>query len=569
MGYVRRTQFDDKDVLAFRMSDRDVIVQLLRNVEWRLRATNLLRDLALALCAALAVLVGFKLLDFVFLFSTTTIRVVLALTVLAFLGYAGMRGSKRRSLMEAAAAADRLGSLSDELKSAYWFIRENKKSDWVDRQVQRAARTARGLNVQRVLPVRLPQTSLVALGLFGLLLGLNFAPLPWSHNWLYSQPAPAFDLSKQEQQLIDKTRELLKMAQQLEKTEVAEQIEQILQNLESGEITPEEALQQLQGVQNELGEGNLDMASIEEGLSDMANDLQESEQMQELAQNMADRDLKEAAEDMRRLAEQMGMSTSPPNLQEQMTRSLDKAAENSRPGLEGLTKDLKEASENMKAGDQQGVQEALQNAANELDKLAEKMESQQLRNEAGKQLQSLEDALRQRQEGEQQQSSQQGNQQQKGQQQQKGAPNAQQQGGQQGQQQAGQAQGGEKGQEAQEPGQPGESEGEGSNEGSGQMPSGSKTGSSQKEGPPTKLEVQLEMEKLAGQFEEGEENPMNSKEIEESSKQERSKLDYRNVRSELSSAQQDLLNQDRIPWDYRPLIKNYFQAIKPRGKNDR
>jgi hypothetical protein len=34
----------------------------------------------------------------------------------------------------------------------------------------------------------------------------------------------------------------------------------------------------------------------------------------------------------------------------------------------------------------------------------------------------------------------------------------------------------------------------------------------------------------------------------------------------LSPAQKDLLNQDRIPWEYRPLIKDYFQAIRPAGK---
>ena len=54
--------------------------------------------------------------------------------------------------------------------------------------------------------------------------------------------------------------------------------------------------------------------------------------------------------------------------------------------------------------------------------------------------------------------------------------------------------------------------------------------------------------------------------IEEASQRERSKLDYAKVPSELSKAQKDLLNQDRIPWEYRPLIKNYFEAIRPPAK---
>jgi len=71
--------------------------------------------------------------------------------------------------------------------------------------------------------------------------------------------------------------------------------------------------------------------------------------------------------------------------------------------------------------------------------------------------------------------------------------------------------------------------------------------------------VKLQQEKLAGMEDKG----AKPEDIEEASKQERSKLDYRNVKSELSPAQKDLLNQDQIPWEYRPLIKNYFQAIRP------
>ena len=82
-----------------------------------------------------------------------------------------------------------------------------------------------------------------------------------------------------------------------------------------------------------------------------------------------------------------------------------------------------------------------------------------------------------------------------------------------------------------------------------------------REGAPTKLDVQLQQERVKGMEDQGKEEN-----IEEVSKQERSRLDYRNVKSDLSPAQKDLLNQDRIPWEYRPLIKNYFQAIRPPAK---
>jgi len=85
-----------------------------------------------------------------------------------------------------------------------------------------------------------------------------------------------------------------------------------------------------------------------------------------------------------------------------------------------------------------------------------------------------------------------------------------------------------------------------------------------REGPPTeKLEVQLQQEQLTGQYDQ-EESPEG---IEQTSKQERSKLDYRNVPSQLSAAERDVLIQKQIPWEYRTLIKQYFAAIQPRKKN--
>lgn len=99
----------------------------------------------------------------------------------------------------------------------------------------------------------------------------------------------------------------------------------------------------------------------------------------------------------------------------------------------------------------------------------------------------------------------------------------------------------------------------GGSEGTGLMPGGKGGSDAPREGAPTSLQVQLQQEKVQG-MQDGGEKPEN---LEESSKQERSRLDYRNVKSDLSPAQKDLLNQDRIPWEYRPLIKDYFQAIRP------
>jgi hypothetical protein len=101
--------------------------------------------------------------------------------------------------------------------------------------------------------------------------------------------------------------------------------------------------------------------------------------------------------------------------------------------------------------------------------------------------------------------------------------------------------------------------GQGDAGGGGQNPSGQVPDApAPREGEATQLEVILQQEELVAPLEEEK-----MQEIEEQSKQERSKLDYRNVTSELTPAQRDALNQDSIPWEYRQLIKQYFEAIRP------
>ena len=90
---------------------------------------------------------------------------------------------------------------------------------------------------------------------------------------------------------------------------------------------------------------------------------------------------------------------------------------------------------------------------------------------------------------------------------------------------------------------------------------GGSTKSAPLEGEATLLEVQLQKEALKIEAEGGGNEP--NKDVEAAGERERSKLDYRNAPSDLTPAQKDLLSQDRIPWESRQLIKNYFQAVKP------
>ena len=538
------------------MSDKEIIIQSLKRVDRRIRANRLLSELALGATLFLAFPLALKVLDLFDPLRASTITVIGGTWVLVFAAYVVWRGLRRGTLNQAAASIDKAAGLNDELKTAFWFIHNPRPSDWVEVQIHRAARSAQSASVDRYFPRQIPKLSYLAAAFILLFIVLNFVPLPWNHNWLALQAAPAFNLTPEESAILKQTEALLKKAEKLKQSELAQKLEDIVQQLQEGKIDAAQAAQMLDALQSQLDEGNLDAASIREGLEEMAKELSESDKLQATADAMKNKELNLAADELRKLAEKLGLNSSDQN--KQMQKSLQQASESPRLGLEELAKLLKEAAENLKDQDKEAAQEALDQAADELDSLQEKMQSQDLKNQAAQQLQSLQQSLRQRQQA----SAQKGQRGQKGQGQ---GQNGQGQKGQRGQQPGDQADGqagaeGEPSDDAAQGGQAGAPM-PGNSEGNGLMPSGKGGGDAPREGAPTQLDVKLQQERVKGIQDEGREEN-----IEEVSKQERSRLDYRNVKSELSPAQKDLLNQDHIPWEYRPLIKNYFQAIRPGDK---
>src|SRR5438552_14199808 len=135
-----------------------------------------------------------------------------------------------------------------------------------------------------------------------LFVGMNFVPLPWNHNWLALQAAPAFALNDKEAALLKQTEELLRRAAKLKQTELTEKLEQIVDQLQEGKIDAQQAAQMLDDIQNQLEEGNLDAASINEGLEEMAKDLQQSEKLDPTAQAMQNKQLNLAADELQKLA---------------------------------------------------------------------------------------------------------------------------------------------------------------------------------------------------------------------------------------------------------------------------
>ena len=563
------------------MLDRDIIIESLAKAESRIRTNRLIGRIASALSIFLAIAI---VMTGISLFVSPG-WMILGLFWILWLGalttYVVRILGTRTGLTEAAADVDRQANLNDEVVSAYWFLNQDVNNPWVDLQIRRAAATVRGLDIRGLYPRIFPPTSYIAAGGLVLLVALNFAPIEPGADILFSSNPPIADQPIETDTLFDEIEELLDRAEELRPSQSIEDFQQLLESLENSEIQLEEAEQQMEDVESLIDEGNLTVAEILEGLLDVGEDLRQSEDTEDAGQGLIEGNLDEAASELEGLAEELGTGREP---QSDLGDVLEEAASNRRPGLDELADQMEAAAEGLENENMAATEEALLGSAKSLDRLADIIESQRLQNEAAARMDALQDALRQADAeaessefdlqdefvapGPDEQTEMQvsagaegtpqpapgenaGNDQTTGQdlseldEMESGG------GGEQG-----------PGEGGQQPGEaPEENTGNLSTDNSGLVPMGYGYSPSINEGAPTSLDVQLQEELVELRMDDVPGDRAEEPE-ELASRRETSDLDYRNTPSDLTPAQQDLLNPDRIPREYQNLIKEYFEAIR-------
>ena len=77
-------------------------------------------------------------------------------------------------------------------------------------------------------------------------------------------------------------------------------------------------------------------------------------------------------------------------------------------------------------------------------------------------------------------------------------------------------------------------------------------------GDATTLDVQLEMEVLSP---EEQDEPVPEEIFERLSREEKSTLNYEDIQSPGSYAEESAMERDSVPWQYRSLVKRYFLSI--------
>ena len=524
-----------------RATERSTITAILKRIDLKVRFNQTLLHLSVASCLVLGALVLIELAPRLVPVNTPPGSLIVGVGSAAFLAFLLWSQIGGRQLGRAAGVADMRAGLNDEIKSAYWFMRQDDSSPWIDLLVGRAAATARRLNPRRLVPVTIPKRFGITLALFGLLQVLALVP---SDGPLLTFVV-ASDSIRFERTLDTYAEEIRDLidgeGDELLDEEALALLELALEELEAEDTSFDELLRDLREAQDLLDEGNLEMTATRDALDELGEEFSGSNELKDFVNALRNQDLSDAADRLRDLAERLadldGLELT------ELAELLQEASNLDEPAIEELLKALQQAADAIAEDRVPDAQEALNEAADEIDQITDRQARQQANNEAAERAQALQEAL------------------------------ARQPMSAEGQTQMAQGQSGEAQQANASMAAPSSavnrSEGAqppGTESGPAGNATGDPSGGPLELGASTTLEVQLALEVVddtAPEFPD-EERELDPEDLfQEASRQQGSIVQYRDVRAPSQYSQGSALNAERIPWQYRSLVKKYFLAIRP------
>ena len=524
-----------------RATERSTITAILKRIDLKVRFNQTLLHLSVASCLVLGALVLIELAPRLVPVNVPPGSVIVGVGSAAFLALLLWSQLGGRQLGRAAGVVDMRAGLNDEIKSAYWFMRQDDSSPWVDLLVGRAAATAHQLSLRRLVPVNIPKRFGIALALFGLLQVLALVP----SNGPLLTFAVASDSIQFERALDTYAEEIRDLidgeGDELLDEEALALLELALEELEAEDTSFDELLRDLREAQDVLDEGNLEMAATRDALDELGDEFSESNELQDLVNALRNQDLGDAADRMRELAERLADLDSL-ELAE-LAELLQEASNIDEPVIEELLEALQKAADAISEDRLPDAQEALNEAGDAIDQITDRQARQQANNEAAQRAQALQEALaRQPMSAADQTQLAEG---------QSGEP-------QQANSSAAASSSAVNRSEGEQP--PGTQSGPAGNA------TGDPSGAPLELGASTTLEAQLALEVIDGtrpEFPE-EDQELDPKDLfQEASRQQGSIVQYQDVRALSQYSQGSALNAERIPWQYRSLVKKYFLAIRP------
>ena len=523
-----------------RATERSAITALLKRIDLKVRFNQTLLHLSIASCSVLGALVLIELAPRLVPVAVPPGSLIVGIGSAAFLAFLLWSRLGGRQLERAAGVVDRRAGLNDEIKSAYWFMRQDEASPWIDLLVGRAAGTARRLKLKGLVPVAIPKRFGIALALFGLLWVLALVPSD-GPLLTFAAPSDSVRFERAREAFAEEIRDLIDgEGDEVLDEEALALFEEALEKLEEEEVSFDDVLRDLREAQDALDEGNLEMTATRDALDELMEEFSGSNELADFVDALRNQDLADAAERLRELAESLldldGLELA------DLAGQLRDASKVDEPVIEELLEALQEAAAALSEERIPDAQEALNEAADAIDQITDRGARQEANNEAARRAEALQEAMsRQPMSAD-------------------------------GQTQSAQGQSGEAQQASASAAAPSSavnrSKGAppGTQSGPAGNATGDPTGAELQLGAATTLEAKLALEVINGVAPElsEEDRELDPKDLfQEASRQQRSIVQYRDVRAPSSYAEGSALNAERIPWRYRNIVKKYFLAIRP------
>ena len=264
-----------------RATERSTITTVLRRIDLKVRFNQTLRHLSVAACLVLGVLLLIEVAPLLVPVSVPSGGLIVAAGSAAFTAFLLWSQIGSRQLDRAAGVADLRAGLNDEIKSAYWFMRQDDSSPWTDLLVGRAAETARRLDPRGLVPVAIPKRFGVALVLFGLLEAMALVPSD-GPLLTFAAESDSTRFEREREAYADELRDLIDgEGDELLDEEAQALLEAALEELEAAETSFDELLRDLREAQDALDEGNLEMTATRDALDELVAEFAGSSELAE------------------------------------------------------------------------------------------------------------------------------------------------------------------------------------------------------------------------------------------------------------------------------------------------
>jgi hypothetical protein len=424
----------------------------------------------------------------------------------------------------------------------------NPPAGWAQKQLIDAQTAAAAADPLAAFPLQMTRRDwLPLLGVLILLAAAIWLPNPMQD--ILAERAEIREAIEEQAQEIQAIREEIAADPQLteeDRQELLDILDSSIEQLETGDLTPEEALAELTEASDKLRElTNDDAQQQAAALQNAAQGLKDNAMTQALAEALENGDLAQAAQALEALSQELGENLSSEQALELAEQLAEAAAELADSNPE-LAQQLAEAAQNLQSGNTAAAQEALSQAAQSTAQTGQQAAASQAAQQAAGQLARSGQQIAQ-------------------------AGNQGSQGGQQGSQgsQGGQGSQGSSQNQGQDGQGGGAGQGEGNGEGTGSQERPMDSNNGPGDGGLRQYEALYAPQRLGGESGEQLELPQSGdpgeliRELPSNPEIGQSTVPYNQIYADYAAAAGRALENQRIPLGMRGYVRDYFSSLEP------